>query len=235
MCVSFEPIHGEDGSAPGSSQRRPVIANSSTRDDVNSVQYKCVLSRPAQTKVSQHHSEIKGGYSSCWWLIDTQVTGCMSKLPFRATSYRYIFPTSNNCLCIAIFSFKAVPGQSHRYTFGLIYIYKLKTRKAQSADYWGLLEVTTGPLNDKLFSFSHIQGIIKSLRHGNLSAVVICCLSGPSIFSTQTVIRYLGQINRIANIANWVLTGNLSAFKLTAQRILVSVTCNLQETRSIQY
>ena len=233
MCVTVEPIHGEDGSAPGSSQRRPVIANSFSRDEVSSVQYKCVLSRQAQTKVSQHHSEIKGGYSSCWWLIDTQVTGCMSKLPFRATSYRlYIFPQVTIACVFAIFSFKAMPGQSHRYTFGLIF--QSKGTEGSIADYWGLLEATTGPLNDKLFSFSHIQGI-KSLRHGNLSAVVICCLSGPFNFGTQTVIRYLGQINRIANIANWVLTGNLSTFKLTAQRILVSVTCKLQETRSIQY
>ena len=171
MCVTVEPIHGEDGSAPGSSQRRPVIANSFSRDDVNSVQYKCVLSRPAQTKVSQHHSEIKGGYSSCWWLIDTQVTGCMSKLPYRATSYRLYFPSSNNCLCIChYFSFKAVPGQSHRYTFGLKY-FKSKARKAQFAGYWGLLEVTTGPLNDKVQFQSHpryqVSQFAQTIKHSS--------------------------------------------------------------------
>ena len=82
--------------------RRPVIAISFSRDEVNSVQYKCVLSRKGANE-GLSASEIKGGYSSCWWLIDTQDTGRMSKLPYRATSYRLYFPSSNNCLCICHF------------------------------------------------------------------------------------------------------------------------------------
>ena len=156
----------------------------------------------AQRTVSQHHLEIKG-YSSCWWLIDTQVTGCMSKLPIRATSLKsYIFPQVTIACVFAIFSFKAVSGHSQGYTFGLIF----KRHGGSIAGYWGLLEVTTGPLNDKIFSFSHTQvsslsisSIHSSILSGSLSAVVICCLLGPFKFSTQTVIRYLGQINRIAS------------------------------------
>ena len=164
LCVTVEPIHGETDQ-PREALREdrrlpihsPVTTSTACSTSVSSADR-------AQTKVSQHHSEIKGGYSSCWWLIDTQVTGCMSKLPIRATSLKsYIFPQVTIACVFAIFSFKAVPGQSHRYTFGLKY-FKLKARKAQLAGYWGLLEVTTGPLNDKVQFQSHPRYQVSQTR-----------------------------------------------------------------------
>ena len=93
------------------SRRRLVIAISFSRDKVNSMQYKCVLSRQGANE-GLSASEIKGGYSSCWWFIDTQDTGCMSKLPIRATSLKsYIFPQVMIACVFAIFSFKTVSVQ----------------------------------------------------------------------------------------------------------------------------